>query len=421
MNILFAVFNANASGSVMNATRRQAEYLASSGHTVTLISNEPPQHWAGVRCIRAEIRRSPTGRFAEYVINGLSRRLSARLTPCDLQGAIAQYRFPDSLASVIAGLCLRQPVDGIICCQHFCAPGLVRVRKDFGIPFLLVAHGDVFSHPNSSFSRPLRRLYRSTARLSYREARHVVAVGSALAARARELGADETHVSVIPNGIDPQEIGAPTSDMEASPTACGLLYVGRLAPEKAVDVLIRAMPLLRHRDVHLRIIGDGPCRVALRRLAQSTATAGTIEFVGNVPRAGLSAYYKQAGIVVLPSLSEAQPVVTLEASICGRPIIASHVGGVPDVVKHQWNGLLVPPGDARSLAEAIDKLLADPLLRAAMGRNGHSLAPEFSWQAVLERFALAVQRAFAADANAALSVPTHSHPGENIYARNDRC
>jgi glycosyltransferase involved in cell wall biosynthesis len=394
MRILFTVYNPNDCGSMMATTRRQAEFLASKGHAITVVSNEFPKAWHGVEFIEAQTPDTSCWTFAKYVVNGIGRRLPLSWAFWDFRKFLPQYRFSCAIVEEISKHRDCHSVDGIVCCQHFCAPGLVRIQEDRGIPFLLVAHGDIFSHPDESFPRPLRRLYRRTAEISYQKALHVISVSSRLGERAQEMGTPPDSVSVIPNGIDYEELFGEECCSVIRKADCQLLFVGRLAPEKAVDVLIQAMAVLRSHSIHLRVIGDGPCRQQLEQLVADLDLSTAVEFVGHVKRDCLGGYYRQSDIVVLPSLTEAQPVVTLESLLTGRPIIATNVGGIPDVVRHNWNGLLVPPGDFRSLADAIEKLSLDSSLRERLGDNAYSLAPKFSWQQVLESFGTEITRAF---------------------------
>jgi glycosyltransferase involved in cell wall biosynthesis len=188
-------------------------------------------------------------------------------------------------------------------------------------------------------------------------ARLVICASSALAGAARELGARE--VRVIPSGVD---IPPDEGEEEAEPPH--VLYVGRLSPEKGILELIAAadgMPLV--------VVGDGPLR---EQVPQA---------LGFVPNAELGPYYRRAAVVAVPSLREGYGVVCAEAMAHGKPVVASAVGGLLDLVAHGETGLLVPPGDADGLREALRWLLGDGELRRRMGEAGRERARErLGWE-----------------------------------------
>jgi glycosyltransferase involved in cell wall biosynthesis len=196
------------------------------------------------------------------------------------------------------------------------------------------------------------------ARRILRRARGVIAPSSALAEDARRLGAGE--VTVIPSGVDlPAAVGA-----EAEPPE--VLYAGRLSPEKGVLELVDAAG-----DLGLVVAGDGPLRPQVPQAR------------GFLPPEELAALYARAAVVACPSHREGFGVACLEAMAHGRPVVASAVGGLLDLVVDGETGIQVPPGDVSALRAAIERLLADPELRRRMGEAGRRRAAErFSWDAV---------------------------------------
>jgi glycosyltransferase involved in cell wall biosynthesis len=204
----------------------------------------------------------------------------------------------------------------------------------------------------------LARRFPALARPVVERARLVICASSALAGSARELGARE--VRVIPSGVDvPPDDGAE----EAHPPH--VLYVGRLSPEKGILELVDAA----EGGVPLVVVGDGPLR---DRVPQA---------LGFVPNAELGPYYRRAAVVAVPSRREGYGVVCAEAMAHGRPVVASAVGGLLDLVRHGETGLLVPPGDAAGLREALHWLLGDADLRRRLGAAARERAREhLSWK-----------------------------------------
>jgi glycosyltransferase involved in cell wall biosynthesis len=144
-----------------------------------------------------------------------------------------------------------------------------------------------------------------------------------------------------------------------------LVYVGRLSGEKGVDVLLHALAIVARRGEAfvLTIVGDGPESERLKALTCMLGLQDYVTFTGYVSDPDqLRSLYLAAGIAVVPSLTEGIPVAMLEAMALGRVVIASAVGGIPSVVKHEQNGLLIPPNSPVALAEAILRLWHEPTL-----------------------------------------------------------
>jgi glycosyltransferase involved in cell wall biosynthesis len=202
--------------------------------------------------------------------------------------------------------------------------------------------------------RPLARRVLSSARL-------VICASRALADEARRLGAAD--VRVIPSGVEvPPEVGE-----EDDPPH--VLYAGRLSAEKGVLELVAAA-----NGLPLVVAGDGPLRA---RVPQA---------LGFLPHDELRRRYGRAAVVACPSRREGFGVVAAEAMAHGRPVVASAVGGLLDLVVHEETGLLVPPGDVAALRAALERLLRDRDLRRRMGAAGRARArAELSWDRVLDR------------------------------------
>ena len=208
------------------------------------------------------------------------------------------------------------------------------------------------------------------ARPLVRRARVVVCASRALADAARALGARD--VRVIPSGIDlPPQPGPPAEPPH-------VLFVGRLSPEKGIRELLAATrggaPVgagtADRPTLPLVVVGDGPLRPQVPQA------------LGFIPNAELGPYYERAAVVCCPSLREGFGVACLEAMAHGRPVVASAVGGLLDLVDDGVTGLLVPLGDPRALRAALERLLGDPELRERMGASARERARErFSWEA----------------------------------------
>ncbi len=249
----------------------------------------------------------------------------------------------------------------------------VSLARRAGLPVVLKVHGSDVLQVDEY---PGRR--RGTVE-ALRQADRVVAVSRDLARRVVELGADPGRVHVVYNGVDeqvfhPGDRGQARTRLGLDPLRPLLLYVGNLLPVKGPDVLVEACARLaaEGREFDLHIVGRGPSREPLARRAAELGLAGRVRFHGVVAHGELPDWFRASDLLVLPSRSEGVPNVLLEAAACGTPVVASDVGGVPEVA-HLSASRLVPPGDPGRLAEAIDRMLSEsPRLHPPETRVGRS-------------------------------------------------
>jgi glycosyltransferase involved in cell wall biosynthesis len=167
----------------------------------------------------------------------------------------------------------------------------------------------------------------------------------------------------------PEEVAALRAKLEIQPEESVILSIGRLSREKAQADLLAAAALLRNRKFRLVLVGDGPERSRLRN-----AAGAEVIFAGH--QHDVRPYYGLASVFALSSISEGSPNVLLEAMAAGVPIVSTSVGGVPEMIQNGWSGLLVPPGDPAALAEAIERILADPAMAQEFGRNAGAVVRE---------------------------------------------
>lgn len=199
-------------------------------------------------------------------------------------------------------------------------------------------------------------------------------------------------VSVIRNGIAPSEPKRPRNEVRA---ALGLgenvaaICVARMDALKGHKTLLDALAILKKQEQRLTVllVGDGAERAALEQQASALGLdTSCLRFLGF--RQDITDLLAASDLFVLPSLSEGLPLSVLEAMSQGIPIVASCVGGIPEVVIEGENGLLVPPNDSEALAEAMTTLLTDPKRRTMMGQAGQTrVRSEFSFTGMAERYA----------------------------------
>jgi glycosyltransferase involved in cell wall biosynthesis len=191
---------------------------------------------------------------------------------------------------------------------------------------------------------------------SLRQARRIVVPSSYLAKIAATWGVDDDRIEVLINPApEPVEVEA----ARLAPNT--FVYVGRLTAQKALPVLLDAVE--RVPDARLEIVGDGPEREGLEARAKSPGLAGRVTFTGALPREQVLSQLAGARAAVLASAWENLPHAAVEALSVGTPVVATAVGGVPEVVFDDRNGLLVPPNDDVALAAALERVLGDDALR----------------------------------------------------------
>jgi glycosyltransferase involved in cell wall biosynthesis len=193
-------------------------------------------------------------------------------------------------------------------------------------------------------------------------------------------------VRQVPFGVDCARFRPMQSRGQTAEFRVG--FVKALAPLYGPDLLVRAMRLAVDVIPHARLVmvGEGPLGETLDRMVSELGLKDHVEFLGRVPNPEVPHVMTGFDVLVNCSHAESFGVVVLEASACGIPVVATEVGGVPEVCRHGESGLLVPPNDVHALADAIIRLARDPELRAAMGRAGRTFVLQnYAWQNDVDR------------------------------------
>ena len=215
------------------------------------------------------------------------------------------------------------------------------------------------------------------------------------------LGVDRGKIRTIYQGVDKDQFHVGDRDeararLRLKTDGNLIVWVGRMVSVKGLDVLLNACTSLRTRGVEFRLclIGDGPLRKTLEEQTRELGLAEVVDFVGPKRQAELPDWYRSSDMVVLPSHSEGIPNVLREALACGRPFVASRVGGIPELADPVCR--LVPPNSVPDLAEAIkDVLLSRPEPRALSLR-----APNPSWEEYAQEVLKSLERCVASRRNA---------------------
>jgi glycosyltransferase involved in cell wall biosynthesis len=248
--------------------------------------------------------------------------------------------------------------------------GYLATRR-LGLPLVATCHSWV----GQSLSM---RLYARLDRVALRHFDCVAAVSEKVAGQLLAGGLKPSRVAKIPNGIPvrdaPSQVRGLRQDTWGTDPVVGT--VGRISREKGLDVLLQAATRIcnKHRRVHFVLVGDGPDRPVLERIARQSGLEGNVVFTG--AKRDMSGVYESFDVFVQPSLQEGMPMALLEAMAVGVAVVASRVGDIPSVIVNETTGLLVPPGDPGELERALRVLLSDPERRRRMGENARNLVRE---------------------------------------------
>jgi len=386
-------------GGAGNATHHTAVSLARLGHYVHVLTARLPGQPAVETLDGVVVHRVPS--FRRSIMH------------CGLLGAASYLLF--ALAALIRlGREHRYDVYQI----YFGMPtGLLALYVHFVLkkPYVLALRGsDVPGYDYTNwYMAPLHRLLMPLTRFLWKHASSVTVLSRGLGALARRTCPDIETV-VISNAIDSKVFPAKQPAAPAAPIR--LLTVCRMVRRKGLNFLIDAMRELREDGIELELIGSGQESESVAQLIEQHGLGDCVTMLGYIPRDQLYRYYHQADIFVLPSLAESFGQVLLEAMSCGLPIVATTVGGIPETIRPERNGLLVPPGDAKAIVDAVRYLAARPALCDEIGRrNAAYVRDRYSWAAVAGQYEALYRRALAGtvDQPATLIEPRWAERGKS--------
>jgi glycosyltransferase involved in cell wall biosynthesis len=319
-------------------------------------------------------------RVAGLDLSGARILLVGEGTPLPRLYQMAFVRFGHPSSTLIGRLRELSPA---LVHAHFAFEGhwASAVARALGVPLVVTLHGSDVTTNDAALSPSYRR-YRSEV---FRDADHLIAVSGFIRDVAVSRGCARDRITVLSTGVDLASF--PVMSAHERPPA--VLFMGRLVANKGCDYLIRAMAIVQRDrpDARLIVVGDGPLRAFLERLA--AARLGNYDFLGVKSPEQVRALLDQAQVLCVPSIqaqsgaSEGLGMVFLEAQAAGLPVVSFATGGITEAVEQGVTGLLAAAGDEEGLAANILTLLRDRDLRERMGRAGRAR--------VEARFDLAVQ------------------------------
>lgn len=267
--------------------------------------------------------------------------------------------------------------------------------KEFNIPVVCTVHGsDISIYPHEN------RATLFATKWALRRTKHLIAVSDDLAKKVNRLIGSKG-VKVIRNGANKELFHA--NEKSEARILLGLpdkskivLFIGNLLPVKGPEYLLQAISQITSCELLLYIVGDGVMRDNLRAQAEELGISARCVFAGSRPHEEIASWLSASDCLVLSSISEGFPTVVAEAMMCRVPVVATAVGGIPEVIKHRSTGLLVQPRDPASLGEAICCALRnDTGIRIMVDRAENTARAELTWEANAQKTIDVYQEALA--------------------------
>lgn len=309
---------------------------------------------------------------------------------------------------------LLQEYDMDILHSHAAATGVafLRSRETLNQPLVATFHGTAVAEANAiELSRDFTlknlinkyvnyRLQGIVDKYTGKKADEITTVSRATATEichAFRIPLEE--IEVVPNGIDLKRFDRKKAHLREELKLGNnpvVLYVGRLVDRKGIRYLLQAIPgILRNvKDAKFLIVGQGPLEGLIRKYAAERGITSALTLLKNVPDKSMHEIYASCDVLVLPSLYEAFPMVILEALASEKAVIATRVGGVPEIIEDGQTGVLVKPADAQALEDSIVSLVQNQTLRRQLARNGRKLVESaYEWGKIAKSHLMLYKRA----------------------------
>jgi glycosyltransferase involved in cell wall biosynthesis len=348
-----------------------ADELRARGHGVSVVTTADGKPKAEAYPVRWASRRSPRG--ARHVGSALAIARAAR-------GADVAYVTGMVVRSALASSLVRTP----LVVKLTSDPAFERAVR-YG---LARAGVDDFQEARGARIAALRL----AGEFAVRRAAHLVVPSDSLRRIALGWGVTPERITLLPNPIEAPPL--PSRDelrRRHGVDGATLVYAGRLAPQKRLDVALDA--LAQVGDTALLIAGEGPDEAEVRRHATARGLNGRVRFLGPQPRRVVFELLRAADAALLSSSWENFPHMVVEALAVGTPVLATAVGGVTEIVRDEENGLLVPAGDPAALAGAIRRYLADAALRERLSAAGPASVDRFAPGPIYDELERILERA----------------------------
>jgi glycosyltransferase involved in cell wall biosynthesis len=284
---------------------------------------------------------------------------------------------------VFAGVALRYARDSDVVYANWLGAGVVGalINAFTGKPLIVSFRGD------DGYLARDRLLWRVFTKWVIRRSSVVAPVSAELKEIMRALGTPEHKLDLPRFGVD-TDMFRPAETARKDEQTVRLLYVGALVPKKGLQTLLEALTDPAFRSVQLLVVGAGYYAAELKTMCNDAGLGERTRWTGSLPPAEVAETMRSSDLLCLPSFTEGSPNVIKEAMASGLPVLATRVGGIPELVDHGKTGLLFEPGDVADLGECLKVLVRDPCLRASMGAAGLESLREagLNWDATAEDF-----------------------------------
>ncbi|MEN0643145.1 1,4-alpha-glucan branching protein domain-containing protein [Alkalicoccobacillus gibsonii] len=285
-----------------------------------------------------------------------------------------------NFAMVKAGeeLAKRHHIDLIHAHDWLVSVAAIGLKQKLQIPIIATIHATEQGRMKGKLNQRQVLIKAKEERLMHEAKRIIVCSESMKHELNSQYRVVKSKLSIIPNA---SRFSEKVGSRACSPTV-NLFSFGRLVPEKGFQFLLEAMQLLKKRgyDIQLQLAGEGPYYDRLSQLTESLKLTKHVSFKGFLQATECLAQLEEADIVVVPSLYEPFGLSALEAMSVGKPVIASSVGGLKELIIHKENGLLFEPGNVNELAQQIVRLIEEPIERTKMAEQAALVAEGYSWK-----------------------------------------
>jgi len=366
MNILIATdyFPPYVGGGVEQVTYHMAEELTKLGHHVAVLtlntcSARPTEDLDGIQIYRAK-----TIEFTNSI--GLQSAISTKI------GKLIREVCRSERAEMLHANNL----------YFYTTVAACHNLKALRLPLVTTLHLGSISELQGIARYAASFYEKSIGRWILSKSSRIVAVSHAVKEYAETLGVNPRKVSVVPNGVDILQF-QPSSAEDKHDGEVRVGFIGRLIANKGPQYLVEAAPRIIREfpDVRFQVAGDGPMLHDLQHRVRELGVQTAFRFLGTVP--SNVEFLQSCDIVVRPSLTDGMPLAVLEAMACGKPSVASRVGGTPEILQDGDTGYLVEPRNVEQLVSKVSKLLADPDLRVKMGNRARNFAEGYySWEEI---------------------------------------
>jgi glycosyltransferase involved in cell wall biosynthesis len=314
--------------------------------------------------------------------------------PTRLRQELRNLLYNQSLRARLGRALLAEPVDFLYERYTLFSLAGIGSARMHGVPHVLEVNAPLADEQERMRGLELKELARWSEKRIWNTTDAVVVVSQRLAEAVEACGVPEGRIHVLPNAVDPRRF-TPGATAEAVPVdvrdnvrgRCVIGFVGSLKPWHGVETLFDAFAtlLVRRFAVHLIVVGDGPMREALERLARDRGLEPHVTFSGAVAHADVPAWLSLMDIATAPYTPQPDfyfsPLKLFEYMAAGVPVVAGRIGQLGELLEHERNALLHTPGDASALAVQLERLVRDPVLRRRIGVAGREgIGEERTWR-----------------------------------------